>query len=261
MRGLFRCAVLLGLALVLPVRAAADEAKAAPGELTLAVAASLRTAMPELIGKFVASEPGPGLVASYGGSGALQKQVEGGAPIDAVVFAAPEPVDALIQGGHAERETRCVVGTNQLALIAPKGAKPLIFATLDQLPAGEKIAIGDPASVPVGIYARAGLQKLGVWEKIQGRLVTAPDVAAVLAYARRGEVGAAIVYRTDAQGVADVDMLELAKGDWAPRPEIVAAAASGSKAGGRAARFVAFLCSPAAGAILRAHAFEPAAGS
>jgi molybdate transport system substrate-binding protein len=251
------------LLLALPLAAAAASATAEEepaAEATLAVAASLRAAMPVLIERFVAREPGAPLVATYGGSGALQKQVEAGAPIDAVVLAAAAPVDALIAGGHARGETRCVIGYNQLALIVPQGGAAVRFPTLDQLPAGERIAIGDPASVPVGSYAQEALRKLGLWDRLQPRLVTAPDVAAVLAYARRGEVGAAVVYRSDVLGVHDVEVRELAQGDWAPRPEIVAAVARPGLAGPRAERFLAFLAGAEARAILREHGFEtPAA--
>jgi molybdate transport system substrate-binding protein len=227
-------------------------------EVTLAVAASLRSAMPVLIERFEAAQPGPHLVATYGGSGALQKQVEAGAPIDVVVLAAAEPVDALIAGGHARAETRRVIATNQLALIVPKGGAPIRFETLDQLPAGERVAIGDPASVPVGIYARQALRALGVWDRLADRLVPAPDVAAVLAYARRGEVGAAIVYKTDVRGIDDVEVREIAVGPWAPRPELVAAATSGSRAPARAEAVVTFLASPTAGSVLEQHGFGPA---
>jgi molybdate transport system substrate-binding protein len=254
----FARSVLAFLAAAAAAPAAAQDPPAA--EATLAVAASLRTALPALIERFTAAAPGAPLVATYGGSGALQKQVEAGAPIDAVVLAAAAPVDALIAGGHARAETRRVIGYNQLALIVPKGGAPVRFATLDQLPAGERIAIGDPTSVPVGTYARDALRALGLWDRLQPRFVSAPDVAAVLAYARRGEVGAAVVYRSDVLGLADVEVRELAAGDWAPRPEIVAAVTRHGLAGPRAESFLAFLGGAEARAILREHGFEtPAA--
>ena len=247
-----RAAVLMGLLLAGPARAEG------PAPL-VAVAASLRGAMPVLMERFQAAEPGPPLSATYGGSGALQKQVEAGAPIDAVVLAGPEPVDALVAGGHARAETRRVIAFNQLALVVPKAGAQVGFATLDTLPAGEKIALGDPASVPAGSYAREALRALGLWERLAPRLVTAPDVAAVLAYARRGEVGAAIVYRSDVRGIDDVEVRELAEGSWAPRPQVVAAQTVHGLAPLRAERFLRFLAGPAAAAVLAEHGFEPSA--
>jgi molybdate transport system substrate-binding protein len=228
---------------------------AAGAETLLGVATSLRTAVPELIARFEAAQPGPPLVASYGGSGALAQQVEAGAPLDAVVLAAAAPVDALIAAGLADAGTRRVIATNELVLIVPRGGAQVGFATLDRLPAGERIAIGDPASVPVGIHAREALLALGLWERVSARLVPAADVAAALAYARRGEVGAAIVYATDARGVADVEVREVARGPWAPRPELVAVRIRAAADPERAGAFLAFLGGGEAASILRAHGF------
>jgi molybdate transport system substrate-binding protein len=242
---MLRAAVLALLALPAP----------AGGETLLGVAASLRSAMPEVIRRFEAAQPGPPVAASYGGSGALARQVEAGAPLDAVVLAGAAPVDALIAAGHAEAGTRRVVATNELVLIVPRGGAEVDFATLDRLPAGERIAIGNPDSVPVGIYAREALLRLGVWERIADRVVPAADVAAVLAYARRGEVGAAIVYASDVRRVSDVVVREVARGPWAPRPELVAVRTRRASDPERAGAFLAFLAGPEAAAILREHGF------
>jgi molybdate transport system permease protein len=67
-----------------------------------------------------------------------------------------------------------------------------------------RIAIGDPAHVPAGEYARETLQRLGLWEGLQPRLVPSADVRAALAQAESGAVEAAIVYRTDAAISPDV---------------------------------------------------------
>src|SRR5215471_5353022 len=66
---------------------------------TLAVAASLRNVAPKLAKLYRDREGGPELVVSYGSSGDLRQQLEGGAPIDAVLFASADPVDELIQKG------------------------------------------------------------------------------------------------------------------------------------------------------------------
>ena len=93
--------------------------------------------------------------------------------------------------------------------IAPKDSTlKLGFETIDQLPADEKLAIGDPGPVPAGQYAKLALEKLGKWTAIDKRLVYGGDVGQVLAYARRGEVAAAVVYATDVIGLDDVVVLE-----------------------------------------------------
>jgi molybdate transport system substrate-binding protein len=223
----------------------------------------MRVAIPDLMKGFSAKHPGVIVLPTYGSSGELRKQVEGGAPIDGVIFASAKPVDDLIKAGRVDVASRRVIATNELVLIGPKTnqttkpQKPLTFASLSSLPADEKLAIGDPGAVPAGQYARDVLQKLGVWEGLQGRLVLGSDVGAVLAYARRGEVAAAIVYKTDIQGLTDVALLDEAKGDWAPRAEVVIGIVKGSKGEEMARSFFEFLVSADGQRILAERGFGP----
>ena len=228
---------------------------ASEAELTFAVASSLRNVMPELIQGYAGQQSGVEIIATYGGSGTLRQQVAAGAPIDAVIFAGAPPVDQLVKTGHADGDSRRVVATNALVLIGPSGATPQRFESIERVPAGEKIALGDPASVPVGTYAREALRALGKWEAIQDQLVFGGNVAIVLAYARRGEVAAAVVYKTDTIGVKGIVVLDEARGDWAPRPLVVAAVTSNGSAGIRANAFLDFIGSAAGREILTQHGF------
>lgn len=226
-------------------------------ELLLAAAASLRAVLPELSRAYESTHPGLQIRATYGASGDLRRQVEGGAPIDAVVFASGKPVDDLIATGRVAAASRSVIATNQLVLIGPRGAKPLTFATLDAAPAGERIAIGDPGAVPAGQYAREALEKLGKWEAVRPRVVLAGDVGAVLAYVRRGEVAAGVVYRTELRGIDDVVVLDEARGSWAPHPEVVGAVVQGASGAAEAAAFLAFLRAPEGQKLLADFGFGP----
>ncbi|HTJ80976.1 MAG TPA: molybdate ABC transporter substrate-binding protein, partial [Polyangiaceae bacterium] len=195
-------------------------------EVTIAAAASLRGSMPELVDRFHSKRPGVKVAVTYGASGDLQKQVEGGAPIDAVVFAARGPVDELVKKGLVDEGSVAVVAHNTLVLVGPKrrgpdAPPPLTFATLERIGEGDHVAIGDPGAVPAGRYAQTALERLGEWRALQGKIVFGGDVGAVLQYARRGEVVAAVVYATEARGVSDIEVLDVAKGEWAPRPEVV----------------------------------------
>ncbi len=225
--------------------------------VTLAAAASLRNVVPALVEAYATSHPGTHIVATYGSSGDLRRQVEAGAPIDGVLFASAEPVDRLIAEGRAEAASRRVVAHNRLVLVGPVGGPRVTFATLGALPAGDKVAIGDPGAVPAGQYARDYLRKLGAWDALQGRLVLGGDVGAVLAYARRGEVSAAIVYRTDARGIGDVVVLDEATGEAAPRPEVVVAVVSAGHAAAQAREFLAFTGSPEGQRIFADLGFDP----
>lgn len=223
--------------------------------LTLGAAMSLRHVMPPLTRAFRAQDMGAEIHVSYGASGDLRRQVEGGAPIDAVVFADAVSVDTLIAGGHADATSRRVVATNTLILIGATDARPLTFATLAGIPAGELLSIGEPGAVPAGRYARTALRNLDVWDALQGRLVFGGHVGAVLNYVRRGEVAAAIVYGTEVRGVPDVQVLDRAAGAWAPRPETVAAVTTDSRQPVRSRAFIGFLETPGARALLTEHGF------
>lgn len=212
---------LLGV-LILGLAVCSEPALEQP-DLTLAAAASLRKVIPAVLEDFSLAAGERSIDVTYGASGDLRRQVEGGAPIDLVVLASAETVDTLIDNGLADPASRRVVASNRLALVGPSASPPLTFATLDRLPGDARLAVGDPRTVPAGQYARQALENLGSWNHLEDRLVFGGHVASVLAYVRRGEVDAAIVYETDAEGLVGIAVWEVAKGDWAPDPQVVAA--------------------------------------
>jgi molybdate transport system substrate-binding protein len=248
---------LVSLSLVGCARSAPASART---EVTLAAAASLRAVLPALSQAYEATHAGTHLTATFGASGDLKRQVEAGAPIDAVLFAAARPVDELAAAGRVDPATRRVIATNVLVLIGPRGAHPVTFATLDTLAPGERVAVGDPGAVPAGEYARTWLRALGEWDALQSRLVLGGDVSAVLTYARRGEVAAAVVYRTETRGIDDVVVLDEARStpsQKAPRPEVVGAVTTRAHAAAEAGAFLTFVGSPEGQRILADFGFGP----
>lgn len=249
----FLAAAAIALAFTSCKPSASEDAAAPMPETTVAAATSLRNVLPTLIARYgVAGK----ISVTYGASGDLRKQVEGGAPIDLVLFASRKPVEALGEKGLTDGEA-VRIATNRLVLIGPANAKPLTFKTLDTIPAGDHLAIGDPGAVPAGDYAKQALQKLGSWDALQDRIVFGGDVAGVLAYARRGEVAGAIVYKTETQGIADIVVLDEASDEYAPTAEVIGAATRGgtSLAGGKA--FLVWLATPDAQKILADAGFGP----
>jgi molybdate transport system substrate-binding protein len=226
-----------------------------PSDTSLvAAASSLRLAMPHLLQDFAARSDGGPLDATYAGSGTLRQQAEAGAPFVAMVLLG-DHTDRLITAGEALADTRLVVASNPLALVGSPGATSHGFEQLGELPEGTRVAIGDPASVPAGAYARTALEHLGIWDALRGRLVYAGSVAAVLAYVERGEVDYGVVYESDLHGARNAVVLDRADPAWAPLPEVVAAAATDGGDRGRA--FVRFLASPEAADVLARFGFEP----
>ena len=244
-----RIALLFALAAVTGCREpAADE------PALIAAAASLRHALPDAAEAWKA-KTGRDVTFTFGASGDQVRQVEAGAPVDAVILAAAAPVDTLIGETLVSQASRRVLATNELVLVGRAGGPPLTFATLAALPADEKIAIGDPGAVPAGAYAKKALESLGTWDAVQPRVVFAGDVASTIAYARRGEVAAAIVYRTEITAIHDVVLLDTAKAPWAPRAEVVAGLVTAGERTAEAVGFLDFLAGPEGQALLKSKGF------
>jgi molybdate transport system substrate-binding protein len=100
--------------------------------------------------------------------------------------------------------TRINLFGNALVLIAPKDSKidhVVIEPGFDlaKLAGDGRIATGDVTAVPVGLYAKAALEKLGVWPSVEPKMAMTIDVRAALASVARGEAPLGIVYATDAK--------------------------------------------------------------
>jgi molybdate transport system substrate-binding protein len=142
---------------------------------------------------------------SLAASSTLARQIEAGAPADVFASASEEWMDYLADRGLIEPGSRSSPVGNSLVLIAPAadatGAVE-IGPGLDLGgllgPAG-RLAVGDTAHVPAGIYARQALESLGLWPAVRDRLAMADNVRAALALVERGEAPLGIVYATDAR--------------------------------------------------------------
>ena len=116
-----------------------------------------------------------------------------------------------------------------------------------------KIALADPAAVPAGVYAKKWLTEKGVWSAIEPRVIPTLDVRAALAAVAGGDVPAGIVYRTDAAISKDVKVVYTVTDG--PTITYSVAPISASKNPTEAAKFVAFLDSPAGRAIFEKRGF------
>lgn len=177
-------------------------AAAAPGlaqEATLSVAISMKDVVEELGRGFMASRPGVTLRYNFGSSGELQKQIEAGAPVDLFVSAAQRQMDELERKGLIVAASRRVFARNVLTVVKPTDSKVDIAKPADLLDARvTRIVVGNPKTVPAGQYAEESLKALGLWDRLQPKLVFSENVRQALDYVARGEVDAGFVYTTDA---------------------------------------------------------------
>ena len=169
-------------------------APASAQELTLSVAISMKEAVEELGGLFTKAHPRVTLRHNFGASGDLQKQIEAGAPVDVFVSAAARQMDELEAKHLIVATTRRTFARNVLIVVAPLDSRIDLSrppALLD--PKVTRIAIGNPKTVPVGLYTEESLRALGLWERVHPKLVFAENVRQVLDYVSRGEVDAGFV--------------------------------------------------------------------
>jgi molybdate transport system substrate-binding protein len=171
-------------------------------ELTVFAAASLTDAMKDISAQWVQAGH-PALRMSFGSSSTLARQIEQGAPANLFASADEKWMDYLAQKNLVVADTRKDLLGNDLVLVVP-AEKPLHvsigsgFDLSGLLGPSGRLAVGDPAHVPVGIYAEQALKKLGMWESIAPRLARTDDVRSGLLLVERGEAPAGIVYGTDA---------------------------------------------------------------
>jgi molybdate transport system substrate-binding protein len=168
-------------------------------EVTFSVAISMKEAVEELGRRFAETRPGVTLRYNFGSSGELQKQIEAGAPVDLFVSAAQRQMDELERKGMILPASRRVFARNVLTVIKPADSTVDLAKPADLLdPRVAKIVIGNPKTVPVGQYSEEALRALGLWDRLQSKLVLAENVRQALDYVARGEVDAGFVYTTDA---------------------------------------------------------------
>lgn len=224
-------------------------------ELTVSAAASLTNAFKDLAPAFEAANPGTRLHFNFAASGALLQQIVKGAPVDVFVSADQETMDqAQAQNLVLAGQRRNIV-SNTLVVIVPssRSGLPRSVAELSG-PAYSRIAIGLPASVPVGRYSKRVLEAGGHWAAIEPKMIGANSVRQVLDYVARAEVDAGFVYATDAAIMAEKVKVALTVPTTTPILYPAAPLAASPNVA-LAARFVDFLGSASAQSALARHGF------
>lgn len=190
----------LGLAIaVILVLAACNQEPNKRIELTISAAASMTNALMEIQEAFETKNSTIKLRFNFGGSGALQQQIEQGAPADLFLSAAVTNMAALIDKELIDHSQQINLLTNKLVVIVPtEGNIPMNNLT-DLLNTEVKtVAIGIPESVPAGNYAKEALMDAELWVTLQDKSVQAKDVRQVLQFVETGNADAGFVYATDA---------------------------------------------------------------
>jgi len=249
--------VTLGLiSLLLVILAVLGCSKPVPVELNVSAASSLTDALKAINTLYMQENDYVTIVANFASSGTLQKQIEQGAPADVFFSAGAKQMNALQDENLILNETRQNLLTNKVVLIVPSDST-LTFTDFTGLLNDNvhQIAIGDPASVPAGDYAKQAMQQLGIWDQLQSKLILCTDVRQVLAYVEGGNVEAGIVYATDAAISTSVKVAANAPAEINAKIIYPIAVIMASQNVQAAKDYIAFLLSNEAKAIFEQYGF------
>ena len=244
--------------LILLSAAAVNVVDAQEKKITVFAAASMKNALDDVNAAFT-KQSGTNVVVSYEASSTLMKQIENGAPADVFVSADLKWMDYGSERKLINDNTRVNLLGNELVLIAAKDS-PIGNVTigpgvnLAKLAGDGRIATGDVRAVPVGIYAQAALEKLGVWSAVEPKMAMTTNVRAALALVARGEAPLGIVYSTDAKVEPNVKVIGVFPED--SHPPIIYPVAATINANADTASYLAFLRSPTAKSIFEGYGFK-----
>ncbi|MDR2892390.1 MAG: molybdate ABC transporter substrate-binding protein [Deltaproteobacteria bacterium] len=237
--------------------------QAAEPDIVVFAAASATNALTD-IGNLYTEKGFGGIKCSFASSSTLAKQIEQGAPADVFLSANLEWMDYLEQKNLLAPGSRKGLLGNSLALIVPENSPVQSFEIKEGadlaaiLGQDGRLAVGDPAHVPVGIYGKQALENLNLWDAVQDRLAPAKDVRASLVMVARGEAPLGLIYASDVSASDKVRIIGLFPESSHPAiiysvgvvniDQVAKAEAAGE--------FIDFLFTPEAKAIFKKYGFD-----
>ncbi|WP_404422266.1 molybdate ABC transporter substrate-binding protein [Nibricoccus sp. IMCC34717] len=225
--------------------------------ITVLAAASLSDALQEAAPLFEASS-GHQVRFAFGGSGLLARQIQEGAPADVFLSADDARMDPLEKAGLLKPGTRRILVSNTLVVVTAARGGPVLSRESDLTAAQvRRIALGDPATVPAGSYARGHLLRLGLWEPLAEKFVACDSVRAALSAVESGNAEAGFVYYTDAHRSNKVRIALELRAPAGPEILYPAAVLRDARAPDAAITFIHWLTGPEAQAVFARYGFQP----
>jgi molybdate transport system substrate-binding protein len=250
-------AALLFLIFFSACRRTAVPEKSSGGEILVSAAASLQDAYREIARRFL-ERAGVKVTLNFASSGELEKQIEFGAPADVFASAGEREMNNLAAKGLIDAATRADFAGNVLVLAVPAASKASL-KNFSELASVERIAIGNPETVPAGHYAQQSLVRSHLWDQVKGRLIFAENVRQALEYVAHGEADAGLVYATDipvAQGRVKM-VVAAPEGTYGPIRYPIAVI-QGTRHAEAAREFVRFVLGSEGQSVLKQYGFIPA---
>jgi molybdate transport system substrate-binding protein len=231
------------------------EGSARADEILVSAAASLTDALKD-ISKAYQIQSKHKILLTLGPSNFLARQIDEGAPADIFFSADSAQMDLLDKNGRLDPGTRKNLLSNQLVMIVPSDSRLAIASPRDLLKSEVKrIALADPAGVPVGVYTSKYLADEGLWNKVKPKVVPVLDVRATLASVESGNVDAGFVYKTDAAISKKVKMVFQVPIEKGPKITYPIAIVKESKKKEAARDFMKYVLSPVSKGLFKTYGF------
>ena len=224
-------------------------------EILVAAASSMTPALTEIATEFEKVNKNSRVSFSFGSSGKLAQQIKGGAPVDVFISASSSDMDTLEKENKIESDSRTDITENTLVVIRQKDETHPLNGKSPFTSEVAHFAIGNPDTVPAGVYAKEALTKLGEWEALESKFVFGKDVRQVLTFVETGNAETGIVFASDAKSSDKVEViLEIDPGLHSPAvyPGAIVAATEQLDA---ARAFLDYMKSPEVREILINHGF------
>ncbi|WP_411235421.1 molybdate ABC transporter substrate-binding protein [Marivita sp. S0852] len=231
-------------------------------DITVFAAASLGDALNDAAQGWEA-ETGHSVTLVLAGSSTLARQIEAGAPADLFVSANVDWMDWLAEGRRVLPDSQRDIASNRLVLIThdPKARseQDVSEATdlVGLLGVDGRLAIALPEAVPAGLYGKAALTKLGLWDDVAPRLAPTDNVRAALALVALGEAPLGIVYATDAMAEPRVSVAGTFADNTHPPIRYAAAVVADSGNADLADAFLTWLLAETGQAAMASYGFLP----
>ena len=244
--------------LLAPTLAIAPARATDPSELSVAAAADLSFCLDALDAEFTKANPGTQVQVATGASGNFYAQIQNGAPFDVFLSADMDYPRKLTESGDADAKSLSLYAVGHLALWstnpAVDPAKGLAVLTDPQV---KKLAIANPEHAPYGRSARAALEQAGLWDKLQDKIVLGENIAQTAQFVQSGNADAGLVAYSllKSPKLADVGRYWLLPEDSYPRQNQGVVITKHGAANPLAAKYLAFLSSPAARKVFEQYGF------
>ncbi|WP_162653124.1 molybdate ABC transporter substrate-binding protein [Lentilitoribacter sp. Alg239-R112] len=164
-------------------------------KIVIFAASSLTDVLRDIAHKYSATSPNVDVKISYASSGVLARQIEQGAPADIFISANQDWMTYLVDRQTIDDSNITPLLSNELVVVMHKDNAPKPWTDVIM---SDRFTMGDPAHVPAGIYAKQALEHSGIWNEVRKNAVFGENVRVSLRLVSKGDVGAAIIYNSDA---------------------------------------------------------------